>query len=1158
MLMSEENAFDIAIIGMAGRFPEAKDITQFWQNIKNSKECITFFTNDELRDSGLTEDRIKDPSYVKASGVIKDIEMFDASFFGFTSREAELTDPQHRIFLECAWEALENAGCVPEKYNGIIGVFGGVSTNTYLLNNIAKSDIIDTAGIYPIMIGNEKDFLCTRVAYKLNLKGPSMTIQTACSTSLVAVHVACQSILNGECDMAIAGGATVRVPQKAGYKYQEGGILSPDGHCRAFDEDAKGTVVGDGVGIVVLKSLENAINDRDYVYAIIKGTAINNDGSSKVGFTAPSVEGQASVIQEALNIADVSSDTIGYIEAHGTGTQLGDPIEVAALKNVFQKSIQNEKFCVIGSVKANIGHLDSASGVAGLIKVALMLDKRIIPPSINFKKTNPKLELDTSPFYINTRLKEWQTSGKPRRAAVSSFGLGGTNAHVVLEELEKEEGKQDKAHGREAMYNLITISAKTATSLKNSSEKLVNYLRENPSVEIKDVAYTLAMGRKEFSNRFYCVCKDKDDFVNSVTNKEWERSQEVFESSERVTMFLFPEFDGNGKAVLKELYDSEKLFRESLDECIEVISRKLGVSLTNMLMVSEFKEQADNRYKKLAQFSLQYALAALFDRLGIHADLCAGGIIGEYVALCTGGEVTLEDAISMIGDKFEAGKEVIIGSKYKMPYIPMESMEDSRLIGSYLDSNRDKQHTLIVMGLNDMKDSFHTDVAKCLLLSALPWSKEDSSVMHLLNTLGKLWMSGVSIDWAALYKGTSCTRIPLPTYCFDKKKYWIEASQFPHYSSGTETEKESNENKIPLELEKAAISTHLKELCSEILGIEKVNDKDDLFELGADSFMILQLNNEIEIKFKLKLPLKNIIENSTVEKLSETIWNRLNHRQEDEVFYEDPIVRFRTSGSKSPIFLIHPAGGTVMGYQSLVKYLPKEYPVYGIQYTYKEDKNVVRKMEDIADDYIELITKIQPKGPIILGGHSFGGNAAFEIAIRLQKMGRDIEHLIMFDSHPPLSYYCNEVFDESMFLKSFPIICAMYFDKTLESKDIEIDSVESATNYLKSKGWIPWGFDNLQFHNYYNMWRSNHNSLRAHMPKDSYKGSLLFFRAETMQPKEILETLNITFRKGIDLEEWGKLSDLGIRLFEVPGTHYTMLNEPNVKAIAKIVNKFLV
>jgi phthiocerol/phenolphthiocerol synthesis type-I polyketide synthase E len=1156
--MSEENAFDIAIVGMAGRFPEAEDITKFWENIKNSRECITYFSDDELKEYGVTKDKIKDPSYVKASGVIKDIEMFDAAFFGFTAREAELTDPQHRIFLECAWEALENAGCVPEKYNGIIGVFGGVSTNTYLLNNIAKSNIIDTAGIYPIMIGNEKDFLCTRVAYKLNLKGPSMTIQTACSTSLVAVHVACQSILNGECDMAIAGGATIRVPQKAGYKYQEGGILSPDGHCKAFDEDARGTVAGDGVGIVVLKPLANAINDRDYVYAIIKGTAINNDGSMKVGFTAPSVEGQASVIQEALNIAEVSPDTIGYVEAHGTGTQLGDPIEVAALKSVFQKKIQNKKSCAIGSVKANIGHLDSASGVTGLIKVALMLDKRIIPPSINFKTPNSKLELDNSPFYVNTELREWETNGEIRRAAVSSFGLGGTNAHIVLEENEKE-ARQEKGSVSKTKWNLITISAKTANSLKESSEKLVNYLRENPEVEMKDVAYTLQMGRKEFTKRFYFVCKDKDDFINLVTKKDIAKSfQEVRESNERVIMFLFPDFDGIEKANIKELYDSEELFRESLDKCIEITSRKLRVNLANLLLVSELKEPVENCYKKLVQFAIQYALTTVLDQLGIHANMGAGGIVGEYVTLCISGEETLENIISTISDNVENGDEAILRSQSKMNYISMEPKGNPSLIESYLSLNENKQYTFIIMGSDYRKDFFHPDGDKYQMLSVLPSSTDDSSAMHLLSMLGKLWLDRVSIDWTALYKETSCTRIPLPTYCFDKKKYWIEAPQYICCSNEVKKEAVGSENMIPLLSDKAAISTRIKELWSEIVGIKEVNDKDDLFELSADSFMLLQLNNEIEIQFKLKLPLKTIIENNTVEKLSEAIWNLLHCKQEDKPFYEDPIVRFRTGGNKTPIFLIHPAGGTVMGYKSFVKDLPKEYPVYGIQYTYKEEKNIVRKMEDIADDYIELITRIQPKGPIILGGHSFGGNAAFEIAIRLQKIGREIEHLIMFDSHPPLSYYCNEVFDESMFLKSFPIICAMYFDKTLESSDIEINSVESATNYLKSKGWIPWGFDNLQFHNYYNMWRSNHNSLRAHMPKDHYKGSLLFFRAETMQPKEILETLNITFRKGIDLEEWGKLSDSGIRLFEVPGTHYTMLNEPNVKVIAKIVNEFLV
>ena len=423
----------IAIIGMAGRFPGAKNIEQFWQNLQSGIESISDFTDEELISSGIDPAVVSEPSYIKVGAVLEDIDLFDASFFGFNHREAETTDPQHRLFLECACVALENAGYDSTRCESRIGVYAGASLNNYLSFNL-NSDQIGSAITFQKLIGNDKDFLTTRVSYKLNLKGPSFTVQTACSTSLVATTLACQSLLNYQCDMALAGGVSIRVPQKTGYLYQEGGILSPDGHCHAFDATAKGTIIGNGVGVVVLKRLADALADGDCIHAVIKGSAINNDGSLKVGYTAPSVDGQAEVIAEAQALAGIEPETVSYIEAHGTGTSLGDPIEIAALTKVFRASTQKKGFCAIGSVKTNVGHLDTAAGVTSLIKTILALKHKQIPPSLHFKEPNPQIDFAKSPFYVNTTLSEWKTNGAPRRAGVSSFGIGGTNAHVILEE----------------------------------------------------------------------------------------------------------------------------------------------------------------------------------------------------------------------------------------------------------------------------------------------------------------------------------------------------------------------------------------------------------------------------------------------------------------------------------------------------------------------------------------------------------------------------------------------------------------------------------------------------------------------------------------------------------------------------------------------------
>ncbi|MEP7217670.1 MAG: type I polyketide synthase, partial [Bacteroidota bacterium] len=508
----------VAIIGMAGRFPGAGSIGDLWRMLRSGSEGIRLFSEQDLVTSGVDPSLLKDAGYVRARGMLPHIDMFDASFFGFSPREAEITDPQQRIFLECAWEALEDAGYVPRRYEGRIGVYAGAGWNSYLLFNLASHrDLLGPEFGHQTLLGNEKDNLPTRVSYKLNLRGPSINVQTGCSTSLVATCLAYDSLLNYQCDIALAGGVSIPSRQD-GYVYRSGGIFSPDGHCRTFDARAEGTVPSSGAGIVVLKRLEDAIADHDGIYAVIRSAAVNNDGGDKAGYTAPSIEGQTAVILEAQVMAGFPPETITYIEAHGTATALGDPIEVTALTAAFRAATGRRGFCAIGSVKANIGHLDTAAGVAGLIKTALAIRHAEIPPSLHFSTPNPRIDFAASPFYVNTRLVPWSCEGAPRRAGVSSFGLGGTNAHLVLEQTPEVETTADSIRPE-----LLVISARTEQALENATANLAGYFRNNPEVRLSDAAHTLQVGRETFEHRRVVVCHDVNDAVQALEARDRRR-----------------------------------------------------------------------------------------------------------------------------------------------------------------------------------------------------------------------------------------------------------------------------------------------------------------------------------------------------------------------------------------------------------------------------------------------------------------------------------------------------------------------------------------------------------------------------------------------------------------------------------------------------------
>lgn len=682
---------DIAIIGMAGRFPGAANVAEFWLNLRNGVESMREFSEDELLAAGVSEELLRQDRYVRRGTELKDLEYFDAEFFGLTPREAEAMDPQQRIFLECAWEALEDAGYDSSSYPLPIGMFAGAATNTYMFQLISNRELFRSVGGFQTKLLNDKDFLTTRVSYKLGLKGPSLTVQTACSTSLVAVHLACQSLLNGECSMALAGGVTIVLPQRAGYLPQDGGLTSPDGHCRPFDARAGGIVGGSGAGLVLLKRLSDALADGDSVRAVIKGSAINNDGSLKVGYTAPSIEGQAAVIAEAQAVAGVHPESISYIETHGTATTLGDPIEIAALTQAFRAQTNARQLCAIGSVKSNIGHLDTAAGVAGLIKTVSALEHGELPPSLNYERPNPEIDFARSPFYVNAQLQEWpRREGKPRRAGVSSFGMGGTNAHLVLEEapsVVREKTADD--------WQVLLLSARSADSLAAAKQRLATHLTDHPELELADVAYTLQVGRHDFAHRAAVVCRSVAEAAAALRSDDPRvLLQSVCEPAERPVAFVFPGIGDHYVNMAAGIYAAEETFRNEVDRCCEILKEHLGSDLRKVFYASESAKQPlaspgldlrrmlnrggggdDAQSKQLnetfiaqpAVFVIEYAMARLLIQWGIKPQAMMGYSIGEYVAACLAGVLSLEDALFLVARRARVIQTLPTGALLAVP-----------------------------------------------------------------------------------------------------------------------------------------------------------------------------------------------------------------------------------------------------------------------------------------------------------------------------------------------------------------------------------------------------------------------------------------------------------------------------------------------------------
>ena len=776
----------IAIIGMAGRFPAAAGVEDLWQMLLDGETGFHRFDEAELLAAGVDPALIADPNYVKLGTIVPDIDRFDAPFFGYTPREAELMDPQHRLFLECAWEALEHAAYDPETYDGLIGIFGGSGFCTYLLNNLfTHPELVESANKLVVAAGNERDSLTSTVSYKLNLRGPSVAVQTFCSTSLVAVHLACQNLLNYECDIALAGGVAITVPQEQGYLYEEGGILSPDGVCRTFDANANGSVMGNGLGLVTLKRLDEALEDGDQIYAVIRGSAVNNDGILRVGYTAPGLDGQSGVIAEALSHATVPADTIDYVEAHGTATSLGDSVELAAMIQAFSLKTDKQQFCAIGSLKPNIGHLDRASGVTGLIKTALAMHHQVIPPSLNFERASPDIDLAHSPFYVNTMRRAWPArlapGATPRRAGVSSFGLGGTNAHVVLEECPQ---RPEATPGRD--HQILILSAKTASALDTMTANLARHLKAQPQLDLADVAYTLHVGRSAFSHRRMLCASSVEQAIAALESPAQTQTTQQVHRDRGVALYC-TNIEAADRALLADLYASEPTFQAEIDGGAAAFQRLLGVDLRPELLDGGSAPLSDG-----ARFVAGYALAQVILSWGLKPQAVTGDGVGEYVAACLAGVLKRDEVIQIIAARTRG--DLNAGRLYFTPQPPtiplLTSLSDTWLTPEQATDRRtwieqtpaanaaadriallgERNRVVVLVGSGTIAAS-GLDAATPVLHTL----HSSNAAADLMPTLGELWLSGVKIDWAELYNDQYRQRLPLPTYPFERQRYWIDA-----------------------------------------------------------------------------------------------------------------------------------------------------------------------------------------------------------------------------------------------------------------------------------------------------------------------------------------------------------------------------------------------
>lgn len=1274
---SKDNHLDnkIAVVGIACRFPGAANKDQFWENIKNGVESIREFSKEELLENGVLESMATHENYVPKSGWIDGIDMFDADFFNITPREAQIIDPQHRTFMECVWQAFEDAGIDPERTEATTGIYAGCGQNAYFVNNLSRHEKIRRQmGDYQLMIGNSNDFLSSRIGYKLNLKGPMANIQTACSTSMTGVHMACKGLLNSDCDIALAGGVSFGSLRK-GYLYREGMILSSDGQCRPFDKDAKGTVPSQGVGVIVLKRLQDAIKDRSHIYAVIAGSAINNDGIGKAGFTAPSVSGQVNVIQAALRQARVNASQISYIEAHGTGTNVGDPIETAALETVFSPYHHEKSSCAVGALKANIGHTDVASGIAGIIKTALSIKNKMLPPSINYERPNGHIKF-TKPFYVNTRLKPWDTDQFPRRAGVSAFGIGGCNAHTILEEYEKESSQEHRFSG----CQLFVLSAKTPTALLRFAKKIKRHFIEHPEENLEKMAYTLQTGRQHFKYRTYFTATSSDEAIAKLSKFMMKGDHNKLKVKKNVPLTFM--FTGQGSQYLnmgRDLYTSVPLFQKMVDNCLFHVSQ-IDSDLYNVLNKGENIWDTDSLYEtsvtQPALFIFEYALATLLIDRGIKPDHMIGHSLGEYVAACVAGVFSLEDALKIVirrgrliqqlpkGEMISVGVEeetvreliteelslaavntpsrvVVSGSKKEIenfkikcsnldiPTINLKTSHafHSKMLDSVLEDYFDflnqikmsppqipvisnvtgqklsageacdpnywvaqmRGTVLFSKGLETLyqidSGMIFIEVGPGKILSSLaiqhPGRNKENSILYsarapkeeaddyavFLEALGALWKHHIEPDWGKFHNRRPGL-IPLPTYPFERKKYWVDETL--SCQSGKlqkdELKKRASLNKKHEEILLKADSNEkqnwnqtekvIQEIWTDFLGIEEIELADDFFEIGGDSMLAVMMLDQIRDRFDIELSSNILMSCSTIKTLAEHIQNSVtSQNQISDIIHDNAngspnyIVELKKGKIEPALFLCHPGAGHLYFYSDLLKYLDIPNAVYGVEAVgLKGNELPLNNIEQIAQHHVNQIRKIQKNGPYWIGGSSFGGMVAYETAQQLEKMGESVELLYMVDTPGPGHMVRPIKSNAQIIISLFSEI--INHDHDLEKQLIELESeperqIECVVKKARAENkaqLIPEGFGS----HFIQMIRKHVNAMQNYSPKP-YSGFFMFFR-QTEQIEDYDPHPEMA---------WLPLAESGANVFTVPGNHYTMNASPNVKMIADEIMRYM-
>ncbi len=1247
----EDHPRSIAIIGAACRFPGANNLDTYWHNLQDGVFSVSLFTDGELIAAGIDPQNLNNPNYVKANGTIENAGMFDAGFFGFNAHDASMMDPQQRVFLECAWEAIENAGYNAEDMRGIVGVYAGAGMNTYLIRNLVpRLGALEALEQFRLMIASDKDYIATRLSFKLNFTGPSVNVQTSCSTSLVAAHLACQSLLNNECDFAVVGGVSIRPPLVTGYTFREGMIYSPDGRCRAFDSRAGGTINSNGVGVIVVKRLARAVNDGDFIHAVIKSTAINNDGSAKRSYSAPSSEGQAEVIAKAIERAGIRADQISYVEAHGTGTIVGDPIEIDGLARAFRRTTDKKDYCAIGSAKTNIGHTDVAAGMAGLLKVVQMLKHRVIPPSLHFETPNPRIDFPQTPFFVNTVRRTWETEHLPRRAGVSSFGVGGTNAHIIL-----EEAPPRPASGTSRDCQLLVVSALSETALGNAIANLETHLGTHPPFHLADMCFTLQTGRKMFEHRASAVLRAAAD-----SPLQWTRSKRQAEG----VVFMFSGQGAQYVNMARDLYKTESVFRDNFDTCAVYLKPILHCDLRDLVYpapeqeTSAASQLAQTAITQTALFSLEYSLSQLWMAWGIQPRALAGHSIGEYVAACLAGVMTLEDALKVVAER---GRLMQIQPPGSMLAIPLPEAEIKELLEEYKQSFEisliNSANACVVSGAVDdiqqleqdlrarnmevrilqTSHAFHSflmdgavqpfvDFLKSIPLKPpkIPylsnvsgtWITSEqatdpayygrhirqtvrfadnidelaamsglvllevgpgqtlaslsrrhpgmsgrqifSSTRHpndkrpdqefILASLGQLWSAGIAIDWNGFYQNETRRRVPMPTYPFERKRYWIdEIAGQPMPSEKIDslvaktTDASSSDVSQPPRQDDASLEALVLGAWRNVLGVPSIGIQDNFFDLGGDSLAAARLLAQIDRITGIRIPLVQFFQSpnpsSLVTLLRAQGWKR---RESQPAPSDSATGRTRQlsmikiidgAPNRTPFFWTH---GT--DFANFSRMMDREQPFYVMPPPGLDGEHpVLTAAEDIIAYHIEQMKMVQPQGPYIIAGYCLGGHLALNIAQEIFRRGEQVAMVVLVDvTAPDFGKIANQKHRNY----------AERFIYHLRYGELPSRVMWKVKEYLDRSKTRLFGTEEL----------------RLLQQLDDIQQKAFEFRIPQGYPGRVVAFSCSVYdsRKPADSDaRWARLAPNGVEHYVIPGDHTTLMREPNIDRLMDILNKLL-